>query len=208
MKSLLLIPSLLICSLASASAAVYLNDVVIDEATNIPTLSSGGWASFGRVMHLTQSPNGFFVVEVNRLTPKLEFEFIHRSLAGDYALFQVNSGDELSYNKLPLLRYGGWSSSAGGNTLTLGAGQEAYIGYWSQRNGKPVAGPESNDIFGWAKVRVSAGQLVVTASASADTGIIVGTTQAIPEPNSMMLASVGTLLFLRRNRKRSTKLEM
>ena len=193
---------LLAGSALPSSAAVYLNDAVIDNAANIPGIAWEPWTSMGRVLHLTQSPNGFVVVEVNRIGSTANFEFIHQSIAGAYALCQVSSGEELTYlnvSSKPTL--GGFG---GGNTLTLNPGQEAYIGYWSQRNGKPVAPPEANDIFGWARVTNTAGNLVLISSASADTGIIVGTTQAIPEPGPTLLASAASLLLFRRRRDRGS----
>lgn len=184
-KALLLTPFLLACAPLSASAAVYINDAVIVD-----------WDPFGRCFNLTQSPNGFVLVEVNQLTPAYEFEFIGRSISAYYGLFSVTSGEELTYlNASSKLTLGG------SNTLTIGNGQSAYIGYWSQRTGEPASpSMDPNDIFGWAKVSVSGGELVVTESASADGGIIVGTTQAIPETSSALLASVGVFALLRRRR--------
>jgi hypothetical protein len=193
---------LLVGSALPASAAVYLDDAVIDDTTNIPTLAFPPWTGMGRVLHLTQSPNGFVVVEVNRIGSTANFEFIYQSIAGAYGLCQVSSGEELTYlNLASKSGLGGWG---GGNTLTLNPGQEAYIGYWSQRNGKPVAPPEANDIYGWARVTNTAGNLVLISSASADTGIIVGTTQAIPEPGPALLASAASLLLIRRSRDRGS----
>ena len=198
MKSLFIIPFLLASAVAPATAAVYLNDAVIGEAANIQGINWEPWISMGPVFHLTQSPNGFVVVEVNRIRITTNFEFIHQSVAGAYALFQVASGEELTYlNLASKPGLGGWG---GGNILTLNPGQHAYIGYWSQRNGKPVAPPAADDIYGWARVTNTAGNLVVSSSASADTGIIVGTTQAIPEPGAALLASLASLLLFRRRR--------
>lgn len=191
---------LLAGSALPVSAAVYLNDAVIDDAANIPGIAWEPWTSMGRVLHLTQSPNGFVVVEVNRIGATANFQFIYQSVAGAYALCQVSSGEQLTYlnvSSKPTL-----GDFGGGNTLTLNPGQEAYIGYWSQLNGKPVAPPEANDIYGWARVKNTAGNLVLLSSASADTGIIVGTTQAIPEPGSAVLASAASLLLFRRRRDR------
>ena len=67
------------------------------------------------------------------------------------ALFSLSAGEELTYlntGSKPTL--GGFGA---GNTLSLSPGQEAYIGYWSQRGGKPASStPASDDIFGWATV--------------------------------------------------------
>ncbi len=198
MKTLIIIPFILASSVAPASAAVYLNDAVIDDAANIQRINSEPYISLGRVFHLTQSPNGFVVVEVNRIGFTMNFEFIHQSIAGAYALFQVTSGEELTY--LNLASKPGLGGMGGGNNLTLSPGQEAYIGYWSQRGGKPVAPPSTDDIYGWARVTNTAGNLVVISSTSADTGIIVGTSQAIPEPGAALLASFSSLLLFRRRR--------
>lgn len=198
MNARLLIPFLVASAVVPATAAVYLNDVVIDDAANIPNLASYS-GDLGRVFHLTESPNGFVVVEVNRIGFTSNFEFIYRSIAGEYDLCQVASGEELTYQNVFSKPGLGSFVSTTGNKLTLTPGQETYIGYWAQRGGKPPAGPESNDIFGWARVRNNGGNLVVLSSASADTGIIVGTTQAIPEPGPAFLASAGSLfLFFRR----------
>jgi hypothetical protein len=190
MKALLLIPLLLASAPAPATAAVYLNDAsMIDSGT------------FGSCLTLTQSPNGYVLVEVNRLTPTTDFEFIYRGIAAYYALFSLSSGEELTYLNAglkPML--GGFGA---GNTLSLSPGQDAYIGYWSQRGGKPASPtPEPDDIFGWARVTNTAGTFVITSSASADTGIITGTTQAIPEPGSALLASAASFALLRRRRIR------
>ncbi len=198
MKPLLIIPFLLASAVAPAFAAVYLNDAVIDDAANIQVLNAEPWISLGRVFHLTQSPNGFVVVEVNRIGMTMNFEFIHQSIAGAYALYQVTSGEELTY--LNLASKTGLGGFGSGNNLSLNPGQEAYIGYWSQRGGKPVAPPAADDIYGWARVTNTAGNLVVFSSTAADTGIIVGTTQSIPEPAAALLTSFASLLLLRRRR--------
>lgn len=197
MKSFLFISSLVASTAVPVSAAVYLNDAVIDDSENIPVLARFG---LGRVFHLTQSPNGYVVVTVNRIGLTQKFEFLHQSIAAYYSLCVVNAGDPLTYvNVTSKPTLGG---PGGGNTLTLNPGQEAYIGYWSQRGSTPPNPiPQPNSIIGWAKVTNTAGTLVLVSSVSADTGIIVGTAQAIPEPSSALIASAASLLlFRRRNR--------
>jgi hypothetical protein len=189
MKILHIIPFLLASAVAPSSAAVYLNDAVIGDAANILSSYGEPWISMGPVFHLKGSPNGFVIVELNRIGTTSDFQFIPRSIAGAYGLFQVTFGEELTYQ----------NSGGSGWGITLNPGEHAYIGYWSQRVGKPPAPPEADDIYGWARVTNTAGNLVVISSASADTGIIVGTTQAIPEPRAALLTSFASLLiFLRR----------
>lgn len=197
MKALLLVSFLIASAATPASAAIYLNDVVIDEAANIPYLAHEPWISLGRVFFLTQSPNGFVVVEVNRIGTTANFEFIHQSIAGGYGLCRASYGDEMTFlNFTPENTLGG---SSGGNTLTLNSGQQAYIGYWAS----PELGSGLDYIFGWARVANAAGNLIVLSSASTHNGIIVGTTQAIPEPGPALLAATASLLLIRcRNRER------
>ena len=197
MKSFLLIPCLVASTAIPVSAAVYMNDAVIDDSENIPVLAGFG---LGRVFYLTQSPNGHVVVTVNRIGSTQNFEFLHQSIAAYYSLCVVNAGDSLTYLNItskPTL-----GGPGGGNTLTLNPGQEAYIGYWSQRGSTPPnPTPQPNSIIGWAKVTNTAGTLVLVSSVSADTGIIVGTAQSIPEPSSALIASATSLLLLRRRNR-------
>lgn len=202
MKTLSTLASLCICTVSSATAAtVYLNDAVIDEATNIPGLSSPPWSESGRVFTLTTSPNGFFVSQVTTVVPGTEFAFTHLSIAVWHGLFSVSAGEELTYLNAGSKASIGSFSPGTGNTLTIGAGQSAYIGYWCQRSGEPANSTKhDDDIFGWAKVTVSGGNLIVEESASARGGIIVGTTTVIPEPSSLLLLSTAALSLCYRRR--------
>ena len=202
MKALLLIPYLLVCASSSASAAVYLNDAVIDKPANTSLGGNPPWDAYASVFMLTQSPNGFVVLEVERVgttTTPYNFQFNGLSIAGYYGLFSVSAGEDLTFLNA--------ASKASGRLLALSIGQSAYIGYWSQRTGKPPSATmEANDIFGWAKVTVLApsgpnsARLSVLESVSADGGIVVGTVQQIPEIDSALLASAGFLLIFRRRR--------
>ncbi|MEO5916587.1 MAG: PEP-CTERM sorting domain-containing protein [Luteolibacter sp.] len=189
MKPSHLLPVLCALMTPGTEAAVYINDAVILD-----------YPPFGQSFTLSQSPNGFVLVEINKLSNAFQFEFVYRGIAGFYGLFSVTSGEELSYlNASSKPTLGGFGA---GNTLTIGSGQNAYIGYWSQRTGK-LASPtmEANDIFGWAKVSVSGGELVVTESASSDGGIIVGT-QTVPEPSGPVLLGIGLTPFLLGRRRK------
>ncbi|MES2661199.1 MAG: hypothetical protein V4689_21445 [Verrucomicrobiota bacterium] len=204
MKALTLLPLLLACALSPASAAVYLNDAVIDKPENTFLGGDPPWNSYASVFLLTQSPNGFVVLDVLRVgttTAPYQFQFSGLSIAGYYGLFSVSAGEELTFLNA--------ASKPAGYSLALSVGQSAYIGYWSQRTGKPASPTmEANDIFGWAKITVvppsgpNPARLTVQESASADGGIIVGTAQQIPEANTVLLAFVGTLALFRRRRNR------
>lgn len=203
MKALLLIPIFLACAPLSASAAVYLNDAIIDKPENTLLGGSPPWDVYASVFMLTQSPNGFVVLGINRVgttTAPYEFQFTSLSIAGYYGLFSVSAGEDLTFLNA--------ASKPGLQSLTISIGQSAYIGYWSQRTGKPSSPVmEADDIFGWAKVTVlgpsgpnNPARLSVLESVSADGGIVVGTAQQIPETGSALLASAGALLLSRRRR--------
>lgn len=68
----------------------------------------------------------------------------------------------------------------------------------------PTLTATSADRYGWARVTNAEGKLIVTASATADSGgIFVGTLDQIPEPASTsLLATSLAALCLHRNRTR------
>ena len=204
MKARHLLPLLLASALSSVSAAVYLNDAVIDKPANTFLGGDPPWSSYASVFLLTQSPNGFVVLEVQRMgttTAPYQFQFNNLAIAAYYGLFSVSAGEELTFLNA--------ASKPAGYSLSLSIGQSAYIGYWSQRSGKPPSlTMESNDIFGWAKVTVVApsgpnpARLTVQESASADGGIVVGTIQQIPEPGYVLLVPAGICALLRRRERK------
>lgn len=188
---------------APAPAAVYINDAIIENPNNIMLGSFPQLSSNDSVFTLTKSPNGYVVLEIERIGSSLNpysFQLNNLSIAGNYSMLSVSTGDELTFLNA--------SSKPGGYLITLTNGQSAYIGYWSQRGGKPPSStPEADDIFGWAKITVTPSlgpgnpaRLKVLESVSADGGIIVGTAQQIPEVDSAIITLAGAFLLLRRKR--------
>jgi hypothetical protein len=202
MDTFALISFLFVCAPLTSCAAIYLNDAVIDKPENTFIGGNPPNDAYDSVFLLTQSPNGFVLLEVKRVgmtTAPYEFQFNRLAIAGYYGLFSVSSGEELTFLNA--------ATKPSGFSLAITSGQSAYIGYWSQRGGKPSSPTmEADDIFGWAKVTVVApsgpnsARLTVLESVSADGGIIVGTAIQIPETSSIILALMGSSLLLLRRR--------
>lgn len=112
----------------------------------------------------------------------------------------------------PLGSVTGTGSSFGGQ-IQLQSGQSFLIGFWLDSGGldTPLASkgdglPGIDDRYGWARLSYTqAGGLVLLESAtlasdSAFTSILAGTTTAIPESSTLMIAAVAGGFALRRRR--------
>ena len=78
----------------------------------------------------------------------------------------------------------------GTSPFFLGANADDYTSFYNPRG-----------TFGWAQFQIIGGQLTMLDNAvSYGRGIIVGTTEAIPEPGSLSLVALAALLVLRRRR--------
>lgn len=78
-----------------------------------------------------------------------------------------------------------------GGRIQLALGQTFLLAFWLDENINSTPGP--GDRFGWARFSYTASGLSLVNSAieSTGTGIIAGTTTAVPEPSSLLLLSLG-----------------
>ncbi|HEY2800621.1 MAG TPA: hypothetical protein VGI85_08510, partial [Chthoniobacterales bacterium] len=83
-----------------------------------------------------------------------------------------------------------------GGRIQLEVGQSFLLGFWLDANGNST--PGLGDRFGWASFTYSASGLSLLSSAieSTGTGIIAGTTIAVPEPSSVVLSVGGAILLV------------
>jgi PEP-CTERM motif len=78
-----------------------------------------------------------------------------------------------------------------GGRIQLVVGQSFLLGFWLDANGNGM--PGSGDRFGWASFTYNPSGIILISSAieSTGTGIIAGTTTAVPEPNSLAFLAFG-----------------
>lgn len=179
--------------LTTAPAAVILNDATIGTNPAFP---------IDRAFTVTSAQS--LVIEVTTSAPG-QFTFQYWSIANSYGLFRVSQGtafDAAFVNSTPAF-VNNWANPGTG-TLSLTGAQSEYLAYWDQSSGPPSLTATSADRYGWARVTNAGGKLIVTASATADSGgIIVGTLDQIPEPASTSLLTTSlAALCLQRNRTR------
>lgn len=181
-------------------AAVIQNDALIVAQGTPPY-----FFPFERTFTVTSAP--FLVVEVTNGTLG-KFTFQYQGIAEAYCLFRVSAGTDFnaSFVNSQTAFVNNWNSPGTG-VLTLAPGQSEYLAYWDQGSGPPRLTAGDADLFGWAQVTNSGGNLVVTSSATADGGgIRVGTLQQIPEPGTVLLFVAGVAFSgMQRSRSRATQ---
>ena len=185
----------MIALLTTVHAAVIQNDAIIGSPPVFP---------FDRTFTVTSAP--FLVIEVTNSALNT-FTFRYQGIAEAYSLFRVSTGTvfNASYVDSQPAFVNNWNSPGTG-LLTLTPGQSQYLAYWDQGFGPPTLTAGEADLYGWAQVTNSGGQLVVTASATADSGgIIVGTLDQIPEPGTNLLIAVGVASICIRQRNRTRR---
>ena len=123
------------------------------------------------------------------------------SIAEGLRLFQAPYGTELTptyaASTTPLFD----NSSPADWQISIPLDTSVYLAYWDDRDTLDYT-PTANDGYGWIQLTHTASGLEGSASATAlGSGIIVGTTTAIPEPSTMTLCIIGCLALLRRSKK-------
>ena len=123
------------------------------------------------------------------------------SIAEGLRLFQAPYGTELTptyaASTTPLFD----NSSTADWQISIPLDTSIYLAYWDDRATLDYT-PTANDGYGWIQLTHTASGLEGSASATAiGSGIIVGTTTAIPEPSTIALCIIGSLALFRRSKK-------
>ena len=180
-----------------ASSSLLHAEILVDDATLGPgtfgdyrlTLSSSQYAFFvdfdfsgGDLYSFSTSENG-------------------NSIAEGIRLFQTPYGTELTpayaVSTTPLFD----NSSPANWQISIPLDTSVYLAYWDDRDTLDYT-PTANDGYGWVQLTHTASGLEGSASATAiGSGIIVGTTTAIPEPSTIALCIIGSLALFRRSKK-------
>jgi hypothetical protein len=182
--------------LTSIHAAVIQNDAHIVDQGAPP------YFPFDRAFTVTSA--GFLVIEVINSAPN-EFTFQYRGIAELYSLFRITAGTDFTASFVnSQTAFVNNLNAPGLGVLTLAPGQSEYLAYWDQSPTRVSLIADDTDLYGWAQITNSGGELVVAASATADNGgIKVGTLQQIPEPGSNLLIAAGLAsICIRRSRTR------
>jgi len=158
---------------------------VADVITNDAVIS-------GNYLELTQSiPPGEGLFSVSISSNGLgEYEFEYAGIAEEYALFTSVSGEVFTSScaetNTPFVSNNG--SDPGSGVLNFTVDVPVYLSYWDDRNFDSK--PDANDNYGWAMLVWDGSELGVSESATAlGSGIVVGTTQIVPTPATLHLAS-------------------
>lgn len=162
----------------SATPGGVFGDYQLELGTSIP--DGGGW----------------FGVGITAVGPR-EFAFGSFAIAEQYAMYP---GESLTVfgpaeaASAPIV-----TSNAGpdSSTVIIGAGLTALFTYWDDRDfsNDPTAG----DNYGWVELRNGAAGLELIGSATAiGSGILVGTTIAVPEPATIAGVVFAIAAVLRR----------
>ena len=179
----------------TAKAVVIVNDAVLTRTS-----------ATRQVLGLSQSSFAAFVIYVDAISPS-SFEFKAASIAEEIGLYNVtlgtNFGPEFAFANNPIVSNNGVDPGISSQAFSLN--QSKYFGYWDDR---PLNGnlPDSDDNYGWVMITRTTSGLVASSGATAiGGGIVVGTTNQIPEPSaSLLLAlSLGVSLARRVTRQRS-----
>ena len=164
----------ILASLSTIRAAVIQNNAIIGYANGIAGLSYPT-----RIFTLT---DGVFLAQVINSAPN-EFTIEYPIVSWYNKLLMLPIGTDFTAQIV--------NSNSPTFSLTLRPFQSAYLAYWTQ-SWYPRSTAEDWDTFGWAKVTNFGGSLVVSSSATADSGgIIVGTLQQIPEVGTISLLAAG-----------------
>lgn len=197
MKLLLLSAGLLTQSL---SAAVIVNDAALDSP------AFGG--DYG--LRLTQSTSGpgqglVFVSfdDVGAGTFQFNTSLGNSySIAEEFRLFVAPAGTRFDPQYVSSHTPFFTNAAPAFWSLSIPLNSSLIIAYWDDR--PPVPAPaDANDNYGWVRLTNTASGLVAESSATAiGGGIIVGTTNQVPEPSSALLGGIGLVcVCLRRIRK-------
>lgn len=176
----------ILASLSTIHAAVIQNDAIIGYANG-----TGGLYYPTRTFTLI---SGFILVEVINSAPN-EFKFEYQPISAYNKLLMLPIGTDFTAQIV--------NSNSPTFSLTLLPRQSTYLAYWTKYWRPYTTGAaEDGDTFGWAKVSNFGGSLVVSSSATADSGgIIVGTLQQIPEVGTISLLAAGAAFsFVQRSR--------
>ena len=182
----------------SASAAVIINDAVIG-----PSIFGAGHV-FLTLSQSIPSGQGLFAIDIETVDPS-QYHFSYAGIAEYYKFFAVAPGASIDpafvLQNSPIVSN---DNNPGSNTQTFALNQSKYFGYWDDRlNGNE---PDSNDNYGWVLLTRTSSGLVASSGATAiGGGIIVGTTNQLPEPTSTMLIALGFLSISRRRASRNDR---
>ena len=177
----------------TAKAVVIVNDAVLTRrsATEQSLIFSSSFALFS--------------IRVDAISAS-SFEFHPSSIAEEIGLFNVTLGTvfgpEFALANGPIVSNDGTDPRTSTQVFTLN--QSKYFGYWD--DGLNGNSPDSSDHYGWVKITRTASGLEASSSATAiGGGIIVGTTNQIPEPSASLLLAflLGVSLARRVTRQRS-----
>lgn len=175
--------------------------VIANDAILMPY---GGPADY--ILSLNQSipsGEGRFAVAITQINP-VQFQFDYYGIAEEYALYLASPGSQLlpsfALTTTPFVTNTG---AVGPGILTLSIGQSVLLGYWDDRTFEGVA--DFGDNYGWVELfRTPTGLVELGGYTAVGTGIIAGTSTTIPEPTSVLLASISFLVTcLRRCRKKT-----
>jgi PEP-CTERM motif len=128
-------------------------------------------------------------------------QFVTRNVDEGAELFVTTPGNVLSNATISAL-----PASATFQSTALKVGQDFYLGARTRSFSDPGftwADPAFFSTFGWAHFKLNAQgslQIVDSAMAFRETGIIAGTTQAIPEPATWALMGLGLAALAVRQR--------
>lgn len=182
----------------SASAAVIMNDAVIGPSTY------GAGHVFLSLSQSIPSGQGLFAIDIETVDPS-QYLFSFAGIAEYYKFFEVAPGVSIDptfvLQNSPIVSN---DNNPGSNTQTFALNQSKYFGYWDDRlNGNA---PDSNDNYGWVLLTRTSSGLVASSGATAiGGGIIVGTTNQIPEPTSTVLIALGFLSISKRCASRNNR---
>lgn len=190
-------------------------------------VESGHWSVFESYTSSPQDPmehnvvvdqtvDGDYTGTILRYDPAANtLTYISHNTDEGSQLFLVRAGDVLTHATLAAVPYSDWKGSFSLGHVSWGqntvVGEDFYLGVRTGSASDPGYrddSPEGYTSFGWAHFREGAdGRLFIVDSAMAfrESGIVVGTMQAVPEPAawaSMLAGLVGLSVVARRRQAR------
>lgn len=161
--------------------------VIVDDAVLSRTSATR------QVLGLTQSipiGRGLFAIYIDALNSS-SFEFKAVGIAEEYGFYDVPLGaafgPAFAAANNPIVSNNGIDPLTSLQLFSLN--QSKYFGYWDDRlNGNF---PDSSDNYGWVQItRTSSGLVAASGATAIGGGIVVGTTNQIPEPSSSLLLAL------------------